>query len=149
MRLLAMMLRAGAAGALSAALASSGCSGGAPAETYVTAQTSFDAGLESMQTGNHAQAVEQFTAAIDAGGLTADLLETALVQRAVARAEAGDPATALLELDAAQARVSNVAAVHQGRARVHFLKGDKSLAKSEFQRAQSLNRTLKAPQEYK
>lgn len=127
----------------------SGCSGGAASESQnATAQQSFDAGLAAAQTGQHPQAVQDLTRAVERGGLPVDLHAQALVQRAVSRAETGEHAQALAELDAAEKEVPELSDLYAARARVYFLQGDPAKARTEFHRARTLNKLLKLPKEY-
>jgi len=110
------------------------------------AQTAYDAGLAALARDSHAEALEQFTTAIETTGLPPDLLLDAMLKRALCRAEVGEYEAALGDLQTAEAAATDLDQVHLVRGMILDQKGEKQAARAEFQKARQINPRLQIKQ---
>ena len=84
--------------------AGSGCGGPKSPDVNVIrdAQKAFNAGLAAFEAGNNAEAIAQFTAALQSETINGDMVGEAYILRAVAHARTGDYASAHADLDRAE-----------------------------------------------
>jgi tetratricopeptide (TPR) repeat protein len=113
-----------------------GCSPEPIAESSLEdSQRAFDEALSAMESKDHARALESFTVAIDAGGLSPDQAAEAYFRRGACNAELGDFDAALADLESASEGYGNLEEVHELRASIFDAQGKSAEAEAERQQA--------------
>lgn len=121
-----------------------GDSGAAP-EKVTSSESSFDAGEQAFRSGDFAAAEAQLSAAVTAGALQADLLETALLLLARSRIAQGKLAEAEADLKQLEAGATAVDQYWLATAELLLKKNDTAGAKKAIAEARKANSKVDLP----
>ena len=121
------------------AAAMTGCGNEISPGEIRSSESAYDNGNKAFAAGDFQRAKDEYTAAIDGGGLYVDLYVEARVKRAVALAALGECGAAHEDLDAVLEGAADLASVYAARSFVFEKEGDTANAKQAFQQARRIN----------
>ncbi len=111
------------------------------------AYQAFSAADTAFESKQYQEAKDQFTQAIDSGGLIIDVYIDAVIKRAVCSATMDDFAAAHADLDKMEQGAPNLDEVLAARSYVLSKQGKKKAAKAAWTKAKRINRRVKSFEE--
>jgi len=125
-----------------------GCcgAGGMSEKTVADSESALTQAEEAFEAGNFQQAVDNYTNAIEGGGLRSEMLAEAYIHRAMAHAELGAFDAAQADLEIAEQGAPQMDAVYAARGYVLLKQGDKEQAREQYRLARSINPQIEIPQ---
>src|SRR5205823_4090826 len=100
---------------------------------------------EALHQKDYASALEQFDAAIQGGGLNADLLGEAMLRTAECHVELGNYEEAANVLDSLEDRAPEMDQFHLVRCKLYAKRGDSAKARTAFDAARAINPKVEPP----
>ena len=120
-----------------------GCSSQVAPDKRANAETAYGEAIEALEQHDYGLAKTRLTEALEAGGLRADQLIDAYIQRAVCLARLGEFEAAHADLDAAAQGPADMDVVYAARSFVFAKEGRASEAAAKLNQARAINPQIK------